>query len=196
MRDSLLPANEIHVWSWPRVAGRDRMLVVLGGYLGRPLAERELACGPLGKPFIAGSALEFSVSHSASWTALAVGTAPVGLDIEYVTLLSDLDDVAAYALGPLERKALEACAPAERSRFFHRCWTRKEAYLKALGCGLSLAPREADTLQIRDWQLHEIELAGCAGCVATKIEGARLVYRSERKLFPDADATRHTAQDA
>jgi phosphopantetheinyl transferase len=176
MGDYLLPANEIHVWCWSRAASRQRLLDVLGGYLGRPLADSDLAYRPLGKPFIPGSLLEFSLSHSASWTALAVSAAPVGLDIEHVIDLPDLDDVAAYALGPLERDALADCATADRNRFFHRCWTRKEAYLKGVGCGLSLAPHLADTLHVRDWHLHEISIAGCAGCVATRIEGARMVF--------------------
>lgn len=179
-RPQLLPASDIHVWRWRRTAGRQPLLAILGDYLKRPVAESDIACDALGKPALAGTPLHFSVSHSGAWTALAVSTAPVGLDMERIAPLPEMEDLVELTLAPAERAALAACAPAERERFFYRCWTRKEALLKGMGCGLSVDPRLADTASRGAWNFHEIAtIAGCAACVATELAHARVVSRQQ-----------------
>jgi 4'-phosphopantetheinyl transferase len=62
------------------------------------------------------------------------------VDIERMRPLPDLDDIARLTFSPEERRWLHRLAPAERLAGFFNCWTRKEAYLKALGAGLAGSP--------------------------------------------------------
>ena len=85
------------------------------------------------------NAVEFNVSHSgnAALLAFARGRA-LGVDVEYTREDFDHEAIAARFFSENERRQLAALAPAERYRGFFRCWTRKEAYIKAVGTGLSL----------------------------------------------------------
>jgi 4'-phosphopantetheinyl transferase len=62
----------------------------------------------------------------------------VGVDVEPVRAFPDAAAVVERFFSPRERQAYRACAPGERLAAFFTLWTRKEAYVKALGLGLSL----------------------------------------------------------
>ncbi|MQA97907.1 MAG: 4'-phosphopantetheinyl transferase superfamily protein [Streptosporangiales bacterium] len=66
--------------------------------------------------------------------------AAVGVDVERVQTLSDLDMLTGTVLAPSERAALDGLADGERTWAFFVTWTRKEALLKATGDGLGLGP--------------------------------------------------------
>jgi 4'-phosphopantetheinyl transferase len=63
----------------------------------------------------------------------------VGVDVEAVRSLSDLDAIAARYFTSAEAGTIAAAPPGERELAFFLCWTRKEAFSKAVGQGLSLA---------------------------------------------------------
>ena len=96
--------------------------------------------GAAGKPFIAspaGSGVEYSFSDSGDLALLAVGRgAALGADVEACRSISDLEGVAERFFAPEERAALFALPEADRRAGFYRLWTRKEAYIKAIGTGL------------------------------------------------------------
>lgn len=97
---------------------------------------------PHGKPRPVGPAagLEFSITHSGDWVAIAVcSEAGVGVDVERIRGEgeSDLDGLASYVLTTQERSDLARIPTQERSAAFFTYWTRKEALLKATGAGLS-----------------------------------------------------------
>jgi 4'-phosphopantetheinyl transferase len=70
---------------------------------------------------------------------VAVGDREVGVDVERVRPLPDLDALVARWFSRLERRAFEALPPSARGPAFFGCWTLKEAYLKGCGDGLSRA---------------------------------------------------------
>lgn len=114
--------------------------------------------GEFGKPALARpvTGLRFSASSSGAWVLVALATGlELGADVEGRTVegstgegntAGDLGDeeelsrLARRVLTESERTALERLAPAARARAFLRVWTRKEALLKWLGTGLSVAP--------------------------------------------------------
>lgn len=95
--------------------------------------------GPHGRPFVPGDPVHFSLSHSGDLVMIALADEPVGADVEQVPELSTVTSVAS-ALHPAETAELDALPPADRPAAFARCWTRKEAYLKATGAGLTEEP--------------------------------------------------------
>jgi 4'-phosphopantetheinyl transferase len=96
-----------------------------------------------GKPSLAGesataSDLRFNLSHSADLALLAVARGlEVGVDVESIQLETDRLNLARRFFGPGETAALLALPPEQQVGAFYACWTRKEAYLKARGSGLS-----------------------------------------------------------
>ena len=86
-----------------------------------------------------GAGLRFNVSHSHEVAVVAIGDREVGVDVERVRPLPDLDALVARWFSRPERHAFEALPPAARVQAFFACWTLKEAYLKGCGDGLSRA---------------------------------------------------------
>lgn len=110
---------------------------LLSSYLGVPPGEIVFARDGHGKPHIASPAteIEFNLSHSGAVAAAVVTTKGVGIDLEFVRELDNPAEIeGALALG--EQQALAAFAERARLEAFYRCWTRKEALIKAIGSGL------------------------------------------------------------
>src|SRR5262245_1116395 len=122
------------------VVARGALRSILASYLGLAPAALAFAYGPSGKPRLAGAAdLDFNLAHSHELALCAVTAGrPVGVDVEWQRPIADMLAVARTAFSPAERAALLARPEAERLPTFYRCWTCKEAYLKARGDGLTL----------------------------------------------------------
>ena len=126
----------------------------------------EFFLNPFGKPYSPGSGLHFSISHSGSmvWTAFC-REAPVGIDVESQLPLPDLADLATQ-LHPREAQAIDSFSPEERTAAFYRCWTRKEAVLKAIGKGLSL-PLNSFQVRVDSCDVNWLVLPPDEDCRAT-----------------------------
>ena len=111
-----------------------------------PGAPRKIAftIGPQGKPRLAGAApLHFNLSHCGDTGVVALHTAhELGVDLEQLRTVDDLDALAQRCFTPDEQRELAAAPTGDRDRLFLQGWTRKEACLKAIGSGLSLEPAE------------------------------------------------------
>ena len=123
------------------IVARATLRGILGGCLGVEPGALEFAYGPRGKPELgdlAGSDLQFSVSHSADVAVYAVTHGRrVGVDIERLRLDVEIEAIADGTFSLRERAALRRLPTAQRVEGFFNCWTRKEAYIKALGEGLA-----------------------------------------------------------
>ena len=85
------------------------------------------------------AAISFSLSHSGELAVIAMSSlARLGVDIEQLRVIDDAGAIAQSHFASAEKVALAAVAPAEQNRAFLTCWTRKEAFVKALGRGLSI----------------------------------------------------------
>lgn len=102
--------------------------------------------GRNGKPSLAGTSLRFSTSSSEGLAVVAVTRVrEVGVDVERLREIPDLETLAPAALTDEEFGLLPAMPPHERTGAFLCLWTLKEAFLKGLGTGLSLGPRLVTT---------------------------------------------------
>ncbi|MEO3975090.1 4'-phosphopantetheinyl transferase superfamily protein [Streptomyces sp. CAU 1734] len=137
-------------------------------------------CGePHGRPALAPPPppLHFSLSHSGGLALIGVGTVPLGVDIEKLPGAETVD-VCSNALHPDEQSELAAAPEDERRHLFGRIWTRKEAFLKGLGTGLSRSPAQDylgtdDTRHPAGWTMAGIPAEG-GHAAAVAVRGTAL----------------------
>jgi 4'-phosphopantetheinyl transferase len=124
------------------VADHGRLRLLLAAYLEADPQGLRFAENEQGKPRLLHGPdcrLRFNMSHTRGLTMIALCLdAELGVDIEAVRQVEDRDDIAAMYFSSSESLALGAYPEPERDAAFLRCWTRKEAYMKARGEGLSL----------------------------------------------------------
>lgn len=167
------------------VVGRARLRQVLAELTGVPAADLELATNPYGKPELPGTDLYFNLTHAGGTGLLAVTTVgPVGVDLEPLAPVPDRDTVAERFFSQREVFELRRLSPGVRDAAFLRCWTRKEAYVKAVGGGLSLGLQDfavslgvterpaivwaADPAVVDRWSVSDLS-AYCPGHVAALV---------------------------
>ncbi|WP_245915919.1 4'-phosphopantetheinyl transferase family protein [Merismopedia glauca] len=174
------------------IVARGLLRHLLADYLAVSPKEIEFSYLQRGKPELAGDRhLQFNLSHSEELVVYAFCLShPVGIDVEYLRSTPDLEPIAARFFTKWEYDELRSLPPAERTSAFFRCWTRKEAYLKACGDGIgggldqievSLTP-EAQIRQIhnsvltdRDWDLQNLAPAvGYVGAIAAQASNLHL----------------------
>ncbi len=144
---------------------RGLLRTVLGTYLSTAPAEIEFTTGEFGKPglnkkTLNGSGLEFNISHSKDVCMIAVSKdTPVGIDAEHITD-RDYLALAKRFFHKNEVIALASLSDQERQAAFYRCWTRKEAFIKALGTGLHTPLK---SFQVNISKAEKSALTGYAG---------------------------------
>jgi 4'-phosphopantetheinyl transferase len=123
------------------VIGRAALRTLLARYLGTEAAAIQFVYGPHGKPALAdpSCSLRFNASNSGSLAAFAFTTGcEIGVDVEQHRPLSDFENIADRFFSPEETAELLNLPPNEKTAGFFNCWTRKEAFIKAMGGGLSI----------------------------------------------------------
>lgn len=162
-------------------AGRGILRELLSRYTGRPPSELVFGYGPAGKPFLlddggAPSPLEFNLAHSHGLAIYGFAVkAPIGVDVELIRDGVEIEKLAARFFTPSEAEGLRSLPEPERRPAFFRAWTRKEAFLKALGHGLraglascevaleagsgdALLRYRGDPQAPRRWRLQDVQL--------------------------------------
>jgi 4'-phosphopantetheinyl transferase len=162
---------------------------ILGAYLGQPPGQICIRANRFGKPELAdsSSSLSFNLSHSKTIAVVAVGYGPpIGVDVEDIRPIEP--EVADTHFSAAELSELRKFEGDAWLSGFYRCWTRKEAILKAEGVGLHIAldsfdvglSAKAELLGTRhsfsqSWKLHHLAPCdGVIGALATALPGARL----------------------
>jgi 4'-phosphopantetheinyl transferase len=155
------------------ITARGVLRQLLGRYLHRLPSELQFAYESRGKPFLATPSadqpLNFNVAHSRNIALLAFTAGPaVGVDVEFVRTDIASEEIAVRYFAPQEVAELHTLPPAQRPIAFFLGWTRKEAYVKAVGDGLqiplasfcvSLTPSQPATLESADssrWTLQNL----------------------------------------
>jgi len=118
------------------VVRRARLRQLLGAWVGRAPAALTFTENSHGKPVLADGP-PFSLSHSADMMMLAIGDAEIGCDLEWIDPALDWPPLAETFFTTTERAALTTLPAEAARRAFFACWARKEAFVKALGLGLS-----------------------------------------------------------
>jgi 4'-phosphopantetheinyl transferase len=170
------------------VAARTLLRQILAEYVDASPERLRFGYGAQGKPFLLDAPdLHFNLSHTADLLVVAVARGrPVGVDVEAVATDAVIDLVAPVVLSPPELAMCRRLSGQTRREAFARIWTRKEAYIKADGRGLSFPLMHIDVatsehrVRLRDdardawtacsrWTLQPVEVApGYAATVAAE----------------------------
>ena len=131
------------------IIARARLRQLLARRLGVTPESVELVYGARGKPGIARCStnpdLRFNLSHCDDVAVYAFSYGrDVGIDVERVRVLPDADQIAARFFSRREHETYRALAPHDKPLGFFNCWTRKEAFIKALGEGLAHSLHDFD----------------------------------------------------
>jgi 4'-phosphopantetheinyl transferase len=197
--EELLRANRFHLNKHRRrfIVARAAMRQVLSRYLSVAPQDLVFSYSDKGKPEFPDKSQEaeikFNLSHSCDLALFAVTeTHRVGVDIESVNRELAIEEIAERFFSAGEVNTLRATLPGERAEAFFSCWTRKEAYIKAVGHGLS-APLDSfeeafgrgvpaallhvrtDPTEARRWSIYDIHVAeGYKAALAVEGNGHKL----------------------
>ena len=147
-KDELVKANRLvsKLLQHRYIAAHGFMRDVLSRYLCCKPNEIEFNYGAHGKPYLSHSSLQLNLSHSDSQALLAITLSqPVGIDIEKINKTRDLLAIAKRYFSTNEFNQLQYLEQDQMVESFYTCWTRKEAYMKATGVGLSMG---LDTFEV------------------------------------------------
>jgi 4'-phosphopantetheinyl transferase len=180
---------------------RGALRILLGRYLHIHPNSIRFIYGSKGKPYLEPIfPFHFNMTHSGNLAAIAITSdCPVGMDLERIRPLSEIQQIASHFFCAEETAEMMSLPDEERESAFFRCWTRKEAYIKAIGEGLytpldsfrvTLQPNtsarlvhiEKDTSAADEWTLHDL-------CLASDYAAA-LAYRGQPhslSIFPIVD---------
>ncbi len=129
------------------IVGRGILRNLLSRYTGIKPEEIQFKYNPAGKPFLANQEavpeICFNLSHAGQLVLYAFSWGrQVGIDVECIRPMEEMDLVAERIFSPGEYDRFRKISEKDRLRAFYNCWTRKEAFIKAIGDGMSFPLQE------------------------------------------------------
>lgn len=177
--DQLPSASQKRILSFR--SKKDRWRILLSDLLRRKILSEELSISlndveierdAYNKPFIVGRKREFNLSYSEDYILFATDERAIGVDIECIRPLNDLDDLVKASFSIEEQHVFKAKKREEQLDYFYDLWTLKESYIKAIGkgiaCDLHSFTLSENSLQKDQWyfqrytSLHPYKIALCA----------------------------------
>ncbi len=144
------------------IVGRATLRLLLARYMGAEPAELEIGYGEFDKPYLDGGP-SFNLSHSGHVALYAFAAAgELGIDVELDDADLSREQIAERFFSPVEVGVLRALPTDVQPRAFLTCWTRKEAFIKARGDGLSLALESFDVTLAPSVPAALLRTAWCA----------------------------------
>lgn len=185
------------------IAGRAWLRRIIGAYLAMNPEALVFVYSEKSKPSLGGahieSGLNFNVSHSGGLALIALTRGrQIGVDVEYIRHDFETSAIAARFFSVHEQEQLAALPIESQHEAFFRCWTRKEAYIKATGDGLSLPLSQFDVsilpgdhdallatrpdeLETKRWSLQDLQVGtGYCGALCVAGVGWKLISWPER----------------
>lgn len=152
---------------------------------------------PHGKLYLENNSLKFNLSHSRDLALFAFTlNRPVGVDIEFMRDKLFEEDIAQRFFAPAEVAALLALPQEKRKQAFFNCWSRKEAFIKAVGVGIFYPLDQfevavdcdatgekslhihAATEQAKNWKLYALDIAKDYAAAVVTQGAAKIIFKS------------------
>ncbi len=145
--------------------GRATLRQLLGAYLNMLPQTVEISYSEYKKPLLPNHNLNFNVSHSHGLGLFvfcdgAWGETAVGIDIEKIRPMPDANELVTHYFSQAEIAKWQTVAPHQTDLAFFNCWTRKEAFIKAIGEGLSHPLDAFDVTFLPDELVQFTRIAG------------------------------------
>jgi 4'-phosphopantetheinyl transferase len=150
------------------IIGRAVLRLILAGYLGQPPSQLTIGYGDRGKPYLlhqpASTDLRFNLAHAEGLALYAITRGrEVGVDLEKVRPLPDAAAIAERFFAPAEAAKLNSVlGTVVETQAFFNCWTRKEAFVKTDGSGLSKALDSFEVTLLPEETPHILRVEGLA----------------------------------
>ena len=183
------------------IVGRGILRMLLAGYLDMEASEIPFVYGPQRKPALdvvrGNKTLHFNLAHCNEWAAYVFGwERPVGIDLEHIRPLPDVDDLVQRFFTPRESTLIRSLSGEKKWDTFFQIWTCKEAILKAHGSGLTtpldqfeislnengvvtVTSHIQDSAELTVWHLETFELIrGYKSAVAAWGNHGKMIFRS------------------
>lgn len=137
MKSQQLRDNAILARGWLRT--------ILASYLDVKPTELNFSRGQYGKPALDKHKLFFNISHTNSTLAIAIADIDnIGIDIEQSKPRTMLTDIAKRCFSTAEFNHWQHLPPDQQSPVFYQLWTKKEAFVKAVGRGIALGMEQCE----------------------------------------------------
>jgi 4'-phosphopantetheinyl transferase len=181
---------------------------VLANYLSAQPADLQFSLGEHGKPDLISDSLYFNISHTDHLLLIAVGNLPdIGVDIELIKTRSNMDGMAKRCFAESEFQFWQPLPEPQSQETFYRLWTKKEAFVKAIGRGIALglnrceieSQKDGQIISIPedyglacDWKITEIPVIAnfCAALVTPNLE-----FELRQRLFDSNQLEKFTKKD-
>ena len=171
------------------IVARGTLRTLLGLYLNIPPAQLHFRYNAYGKPSLElpHTTLHFNISHSHELALFAFSQhRELGVDVEFMDRDIDYNELAQHTFSPCEAAIVTALSGDAKRQAFFSCWTRKEAYIKARGMGVSLdltsfdvslkpgdtaalLHNREDAMEVTRWQFEALHVGdGYAGAIAVE----------------------------
>ncbi len=146
------------------IVARGLVRILLAGYLRKAPEAISFATGAQGKPALEGGGLHFNLSHSGGLALFAFAElGEVGVDVEHVRPRVTYLDLADRFFAPTEAALLRRLGPEASLQAFFNGWTRKEAFLKATGLGLSYGSERVEVTLLPEDEARVVCVDGATG---------------------------------
>ncbi|MBK8552594.1 MAG: 4'-phosphopantetheinyl transferase superfamily protein [Ignavibacteria bacterium] len=178
------------------ITGRGLLRIILSRYLDVSPAGINFSYQEKGKPYLKNNSLKFNLAHSGGKAVYALTmNNEVGVDLEVMKDLPDALDIASRFFSESEVQEFQSVSEENVKTAFYNCWTRKEAFIKAIGEGLShplsdfsvtLKPGDEPKFlwmknrpdEIYEWSLINIDADdNFVSSLAMKASDIRIVYK-------------------
>jgi len=184
----------VHIW-FGKAGLKELPELILGLYLEKPFFEIKMERTPKGKPYLPNSSIQFNLSHSGDFMAMALSLREIGIDIEIERDHRKLEAILKrfFPIEALQHfKTLSS--PLQKKLFFRNLWTRHEAIVKAKGTTVFdsmetlnsyYSPTENTILRSENYYLKSIQVPeGYVGAIASPLQEIQITYFSSEMYFP------------
>jgi 4'-phosphopantetheinyl transferase len=142
------------------IAGRGILRNIISKYLELPPSQVQFSYGKRGKPFLQNSSIHFNLSHSQELAIYAIAlNRKVGIDLEAIRLMPDAEAIAKTFFSQSDYLRFQSLSTEQQQLAFFNAWTRKEAYLKAVGEGLYQPPDQIEVSFLPDEPVQLLKIA-------------------------------------
>jgi 4'-phosphopantetheinyl transferase len=164
---------------------KDRNLFITAHYALDFILDKIFQIKPLvlidinGKPYIKNYPIHFNLSHTENRVLLGFSHQPLGVDIEKINALPDLDLLISHSMHPDEISSLMAIESNHKIYLFYSLWTKKEAIVKAIGIGMGMELNSFSLESLKkdaSWQIFELNIdTKYSAAIATQNTSSSLI---------------------